>query len=170
MDLSCNLILLLLLIFDGKEGRCGIPILTWLIGFFIILAFKTILKGFTIFFIEANPQIAQRYVILSTFSSDILLILWLIYGNMLFYSDKNDCDKREGTTFEFYLMFLLLLFGYFVMAMYALILLMVPIVLVMIYRERNMPREGGRIVPERSTQKVLDSLKVLKFSNLGSLE
>lgn len=55
VDLSCNLILLILLIFDGKEGKCGIPILTWLIGFFIILAFKTILKGFTIFFIEANP-------------------------------------------------------------------------------------------------------------------
>ena len=110
MDLSCNLILLILLIFDGKEGKCGIPILTWLIGFFIILAFKTILKGFTIFFIEANPQVAQRYVILSTFSSDMLLILWLIYGNMLFYSDKNDCDKREGTTFEFYLMFIFLLY------------------------------------------------------------
>lgn len=109
-------------------------------------------------------------MILSTFSSDILLILWLIYGNMLFYSDRNDCDKREGTKFEFYLMFVFLLFGYFIMAMYALILLMVPIVLIMVWRERNLPREDGRIVPERSTQKVLDSLKVLKFSNLGSLE
>jgi hypothetical protein len=85
-DLTCSAVLLFILIAYGKEGACGIPILTWNIGFFIIMSFKSILKGFTIFFINNNPQAAQRYVILSTLASDVLLITWLIYGNLLFYS------------------------------------------------------------------------------------
>lgn len=57
---------------------------------------------------------------------DGALIGWLIYGNMLFYSPRNNCAHNPHTEFANDFMSCILLLGYMMMFMYGLLLITVP--------------------------------------------
>lgn len=57
------------------------------------------------------------------------MIIDLIYGNELYFSDKNDCDKKEQTAFMAEAMGSILFFGYIMMAFYLLLLCTIPCLL-----------------------------------------
>ena len=54
------------------------------------------------------------------------LVGWIIYGYVLFYSENNDCDKNQDTSFLASLMFVILFVGYILIAVYAMLLCTVP--------------------------------------------
>jgi hypothetical protein len=43
---------------------------------------------------------------------NVLMTAWLIYGNVLFYSDQNDCALIKGTHGLYGLMFFFIVIGY----------------------------------------------------------
>jgi hypothetical protein len=54
------------------------------------------------------------------------LLGWIIYGLMLYYSDKNNCDKIPDTRFYISLMFVILFLGYILMFIYLILLCTLP--------------------------------------------
>jgi hypothetical protein len=57
---------------------------------------------------------------------DGIIIVWLVYGNRIFYSKANDCGEKEGTRFLTDLMQTFLIIGYIMMGFYSLILCTLP--------------------------------------------
>jgi len=52
--------------------------------------------------------------------SELFKLIWLIYGNVLYYSSSNDCmDKAH---FQYSLMMVIIIFGYIQMLAYAIII------------------------------------------------
>ena len=76
---------------------CGIPILNWEIVFFIILGLKSVGNLIRILLIRNFSRFNTVYSIVSYIIIDGFYIGWLIYGNILFYSSKNDCNLIEST-------------------------------------------------------------------------
>ena len=54
---------------------------------------------------------------------DGLMLGWIIYGNVLFYSKKNDCNKIEGTQGMYKLMLMFMVLGYLMVISYLIILI-----------------------------------------------
>ena len=54
---------------------------------------------------------------------DALMLGWIIYGNMLFYSKKNNCDQVPGTQGIYKLMFMFIILGYLMVIAYAIIMI-----------------------------------------------
>ena len=60
---------------------------------------------------------------------DGFMIAWLFYGNLLFYSDENDCSKHSNTQFLNVLMKIILIVGYLTIALYFFFMCSVPFIL-----------------------------------------
>ena len=52
---------------------------------------------------------------------DGLMLTWIIYGNILFFSDKNNCESIPGTRGMYKLMFAFLIVGYLMIFTYLII-------------------------------------------------
>ena len=57
---------------------------------------------------------------------DGFILAWLIYGNILFYSEENKCSQDDNTRVLYNIMLVLIIVGYFQMALYGLIIILVP--------------------------------------------
>ena len=51
---------------------------------------------------------------------------WLIYGYVIYYSDKNDCEKYSETSFYDSLMIVILFIGYIMGVVYCMLLCTLP--------------------------------------------
>ena len=80
------------------------------------------------------PRNGMRYEILKLVAVDGCLLGWLIYGNMIYFSDKNNCKLFEATQGLNEMMLVILIVGYIMMGTYLFILCMIPFV---IYYMRN---------------------------------
>ena len=54
-------------------------------------------------------------------------LIWLIYGNVIFYSKENNCESIENSQTMYKIMLMLLIVGYFQMAVYLLLIILIPI-------------------------------------------
>lgn len=54
------------------------------------------------------------------------LLGWIIYGLILYNSDKNNCDKIADTRFYISLMFVILFLGYILMFIYLMLICTLP--------------------------------------------
>ena len=105
---------------------CGIPILMWhevLFVLFGVRSFMNLLKIYIIrnFYSRRNYYNFMRFVII-----DGLIIVWLVYGNMLYYSVKNNCEQNERTAFLDQFMGCILILGYVMMGFYLLVICTLP--------------------------------------------
>ena len=107
-----------------------------------------------------HHQYANHYSIISFLVLDGFILGWLIYGNILFFSKDNNCNKVEDSKMLYSMMLILLIFGYFQMAVYLLIIILLPII---IYQQRHQNR-GPNDISEQAIPEVLKSLTKLKFN------
>ena len=80
---------------------------------------------------------------------------WLIYGNVIFYSDKNDCAEIEGTNGLYSLMFFFLVVGYFQIILIAIAVCVLPCLIMYI---RRIEHQGYRDIDEDQVVRIANSL------------
>jgi hypothetical protein len=85
---------------------------------------------------------------------EILLLGWLLYGNILYFSSGNNCNEEQ--TFLSYLMLALLIIGYFSMIVHCLIISCVGIIKYRRYKDKHRKQMGSVAI--------LRSLSKSKFS------
>ena len=109
-----------------QDHSCGIPVRMWLEVFFALCGVRSLFQLFKIFVIRFYYQHRHAYEIVRMIVIDGLLILWLIYGNQIFYSKENDCQKNEHTRFLNDFMGCILFLGYLMISLYLLLICTVP--------------------------------------------
>lgn len=65
------------------------------------------------------------------------LVGWIIYGLILYYSDKNNCDKIPDTRFYISLMFIILFLAYILMFIYIMLLCTIPCAYLFVRNQAN---------------------------------
>lgn len=124
-----NLLIMILIINFGGSSHCGIPIFTWCFVYFIITGVKSLNNLFKLYILRNFPQYGFKYQLISFLIIDGVFMLWLIYGNIIFYSDDNNCKDDEASRVLFNLMFVMLVIGYFQMLVYFLMVCCLPCVI-----------------------------------------
>lgn len=79
------------------KTTCGIPVLSWLEVFFLIFGVRSLSQLLRIYVIRNFYSFRAKYEIGRLVVIDGAIIGWLIYGNALYYSKKNNCEKYEAT-------------------------------------------------------------------------
>ena len=86
-----------------------------------------VLKSFgglaKIWVLWTSPQSLQMFEFFKVLYIDGLMLGWIIYGNILFYSPQNDCDKVEGTQGMYKLMLMFIVLGYMMVVSYIVIII-----------------------------------------------
>ena len=124
--------------------QCGIPILMWhevLFSLFGVRSLANLLKIYIIrnFYSRRNYYNVMRFVII-----DGTIIAWLVYGNMIYYSKKNNCDDNERTQFLDQFMGCIIVLGYIMMAFYLLILCTIPCLFLLLrYNQAGLAQNIG---------------------------
>jgi hypothetical protein len=107
-----------------SNAHCGIPIVSWLNVFVLATVLKSLGGLGKIWVLWTSPQALQMFEFFKIFYIDGLMFGWIIYGNILFYSKKNNCDRVESTQGLHKLMFLFIIVGYMIVISYVVILIM----------------------------------------------
>ena len=124
----------------------------WIIAFFVIWLSKSLFNLFKIPVLRRNYEnrvsfSATLFVIMNGF-----LVIWLIVGNVFWFSDNNDCEDHDDTAWLNVLMLIILVIGYLVIAFYFLLLCTVPCIYFCSHVQNQENREDGRLVkPHRGT-------------------
>jgi len=98
----------------------------WLDVFFCLFGVRSLAQIIQIYVIRNWYRQRNKYHLLKTLIIDGLIIAWLVYGNAIYYSQKNDCGRNERTQFLDQFMKLILFLGYIMMALYLLALCTLP--------------------------------------------
>lgn len=96
-----------------RGARCGIPILMWLLVHLSMLVANSLLKLLSVCFVRHRYAYRACYSILTSLSDNLAMICWLIYGNTLYFTDKNDCGLQEETRGLNTLMLFFFVMGFF---------------------------------------------------------
>ena len=108
---------------------CGIPILMWHEVLFSLCGVRSLANLLKIYIIRNFYSRRNYYNIMRFVIIDGSIIAWLVYGNVIYYSKRNNCDDNERTQFLAQFMACLLVFGYVMMAFYILIICTLPCLL-----------------------------------------
>ena len=98
----------------------------WLNVFFGVFGLRSASNLIKIYVIKYYYNSILTFDVLKLLFIDGFLIGWLVYGNSIYYSKHNNCNKNTGTQFLDEFMSCILFIGYLLMAMYGLILLTLP--------------------------------------------
>jgi hypothetical protein len=108
------------------DARCGIPVLMWTLVHLSLFMLNSLSKLLQICVIRYCYRFRVHYNIGSALVVNLTLAGWLIYGNVLYFSAKNDCADISGTRGLASLMLFFLIIGYFQLMLFALILCVLP--------------------------------------------
>ena len=124
------LILIMIMLSTGPEGSpkqtCGIPIRNWLNVFFSAFGFRSFLQIIKLYIINHCYRYQFQFDMARLIIIDGFLIGWLVYGNHIFYSPANNCNMFKGTEFLYQFMSCILFVGYLLMAIYSVLVVMIP--------------------------------------------
>lgn len=98
----------------------------WLEVFFALFALRSFFQLLKICVIKYCYRQRTPFEIIRLVLVDGLLVIWLIYGNKLYYSKENNCAENKRTQFLSELMGCILYVGYLMIFIYFLILCTVP--------------------------------------------
>jgi hypothetical protein len=140
-DLFFDTLILILIVYFGRDTNCGIPIYTWNLVYFILLALRSLANFAKIYVVRNFYAHSNAYSILSFVIIDGCFLGWIIYGNFIFYSSENRCNDIEETQMLYNLMLVLIIIGYFQFLVYGLILCFLPCILYyLIHQQQAGPR------------------------------
>jgi hypothetical protein len=78
-----------------KTIKCGIPIIEWMYIFFILLAIRALCNLLRLLIINRNRNQMFMYEVFRMIVVDGIIILWLLYGHSLYFSNENNCGLEE---------------------------------------------------------------------------
>ena len=108
------LILLLILEYYKNNGNsCGIPLYTWLEIFFIIYCLQSVWNLNMLWITRYAHRYRIHFVIGSAILFGLAIVIWVIYGYSIYFSDENDCQKNSDTCFWLVIMIIILFIGLF---------------------------------------------------------
>lgn len=154
----------------GQTGEypitCGIPILMWHRVLFFLFGLRSLANLLKIYIIRNFYSRRNYYNIMRFAVADGLIIAWLIYGNVLYYSKRNNCEANERTQFLAEFMGCILIIGYIMMGFYLLILCTLPWLYFLLRRQAaEVQLNAGPGHASRSqVPLILDSLSKVPFS------
>ena len=122
--LTCGLLYLSILYQKG----CGIPVREWLIGFFVLYFSRSSFQMIKIAVLTHAYEWRTVYDVCAFTVTNGCMGGWIVYGFVLYYSDKNDCDKVADTSFFSSVMFVILFIGYILIFIYLVMLCTAPCV------------------------------------------
>lgn len=111
LEISVYAIFMVILLLDYDTKQCGIPLIMWLTVYFGSLALNMLLKLTNIIFnkkIKWLKYLSNGYTIIMF----VFMFCWLIYGNVLYFADENDCGDWETTHGWNIFMLIILIVGY----------------------------------------------------------
>lgn len=100
------------------------------------------------------------FSILSFVILDGTFLIWLVYGNIIFYSSKNQCNAYETSQILYNLMLVLLIIGYFQMLIYVVLICFLPCFYFYFVRSQGRQR---RPLSDQAIPRVLRTLTRTKF-------
>lgn len=101
-----------LLYFNDPKAKCGIPVLSWNIVYLSSFMANSLLRLGQIAVMRYCPRRKALYTIACFALVNLFMVAWLIYGNVLFYSEENDCRNFEETLGLSSMMFFFIIIGY----------------------------------------------------------
>ena len=110
----------------SSPKECGIPIRSWLETFLLIFAARSFIQLLKIVFVKNCFSFRGTFDVFRLAFIDGFLIGWLLYGNKLFYSERNDCGLHKDTHILSIMMLTILILGYLTILVYFFILCSVP--------------------------------------------
>lgn len=118
----------------------------WLNVFFGLFAFRSAAQLFKIWVIKYFYNHVLMFDIAKLVIIDSCMIGWLVYGNIIYYSKQNDCERVQGTMFLAEFMSCILFIGYLMIGMYGLILLTLPCLYMMV-RQAEREQMERHLIP-----------------------
>ena len=128
---------LILLSYFGSKVQCGIPLQRWMMIYFLIVSMKSLVNLLKIPLVRSQSSYQGAYSLIAFLIVDGVYLAWLIYGNLLFYSKENNCETMEGSQNMNRLMLLTLIIGYFQMAVYLMLIILIPVLIIASRNQRN---------------------------------
>ncbi len=98
--------------------------------YFFILSMKSIVNLIKIPLVRSQSTYIGAYSLIAFLLVDGGYLAWLIYGNFLYYSKENNCEALEPTQNMNRLMLLILIIGYFQMAVYLMLIILIPVLII----------------------------------------
>jgi len=94
------------------SAQCGIPITRWLIGLLLIICLSNLQK--LMMYIVVQNCRASRFIYGIVTSGLVFTMLfgWLVYGNLIYFSRRNDCVRQKDTRLLAYLVLAYIYVGY----------------------------------------------------------
>ena len=117
--------------------KCGVPIIGWGLGLILIFAAFQISEIINIFVVQYFYSSRAYYNIVQIVLFSTVLFVWLVYGNIIYFSDENDCAENEEMQVPLFLMRMFLILGYVFMVYFACLLLVILLVMALVYRQRS---------------------------------
>ena len=138
-------IVILEIIKQTDPKGCGIPLREWLMVFFALYFSRSTFQLIKIYVVRNHSNCRFYYDVTAFVLCNGAMIVWLLYGYSIFYSDTNNCDDFPETAFLNSVMFVILFIGYFLGFMYLMILCTLPCLYMMMREqaETNRIRAGG---------------------------
>ena len=105
--------------------------------YFLIVSMKSLVNLGKIPLVRRQSSYQGAYSLIAFLIVDGVYLAWLIYGNLLFYSKENNCETMEGSQNMNRLMLLTLIIGYFQMAVYLMLIILIPVLIIASRNQRN---------------------------------
>ena len=101
----------------------------WLETFLTIYTIRSFSILWKVYIIRYNYEFRSRYELYRILTIDLIMVIWLIYGNELYFSDENDCEKKESTEPLAEIMGVIIFLGYIPLFFYLILLVTLPCLL-----------------------------------------
>jgi len=118
------------------DSKCGIPVTAWLLVHISLFMANSIARFLLILVVRHFNEYRVYYNIVSTLFINCMIVGWLIYGNVLYFSDKNDCTEKPETQSQAYLMLFFIIVGYFQMGFTLILLCFVPFLIYLVMQNQ----------------------------------
>ena len=148
---------------EADPRGCGIPIREWLMVFAGIYFSRSSFQLGKVYVVRYVPAWKLYYDIAAFTIANGVMVIWLYHVYDMFYSDANNCDDVQSTSFLNSVMFVILFIGYFMWFVYLMIACTVPCLYMMIREqaEQNRLQSGG--VGQAQVPMILASLSRTQY-------
>jgi len=136
----------------------------WMTVFFSALALNILLKLVNIIF---NKRILWLKYLSNGYAlvMFVFMFCWLIYGNVLYFSEENDCGDYETTHGWNVFFLIILIIGYIQMAVMLLLACVLGCALFVYYRHREEYNRENNIISERDAVNLANGLMRTEFDS-----
>eukprot|EP00355_Strombidium_rassoulzadegani_P003500 CAMPEP_0168629004 /NCGR_PEP_ID=MMETSP0449_2-20121227/12152_1 /TAXON_ID=1082188 /ORGANISM="Strombidium rassoulzadegani, Strain ras09" /LENGTH=215 /DNA_ID=CAMNT_0008671473 /DNA_START=113 /DNA_END=760 /DNA_ORIENTATION=+ len=146
------------------QKNCGIPVKQWLMGFFIIYFSRSSFQLLKIWVVSSFYDYRTCYDFSAFALCNGVMLGWLVYGYIIFFSEANNCDDVPDTALLNSVMFVILFIGYIMIFIYMMLLCTLPCVYMFVREEQDNNGRGaanarnGRNMPNSQIPGLLASL------------